>query len=339
MCRQIAVLSLVVGILVFSSAGFAGPQVLEVSPTYLEFGAYEEGANPAAQVLSIWNSGHANMDWTVTETCSWLVVEPNIGSSSGEVDDVNVSADISGLAVGSYNCQFTVTGDGAANSPQIIDVNLAIYIYEPNLVSSWKFDEGGGTMAYDWAGGNNGTLNGDPNWTVGQIDGALSFDGVDDYVNCGNDNSLAITNNLTIAGWVKRASGGGSTEIIVSKYDGGQLSYRIFFRSTDVIRWWLSTDGTTDNRAFVDSTITITDTNWHFIAATFESGTLKIYIDGIDKTGPQTGSISSIKATTEPLFIGQENSGSYFEGTTDDVRIYDRVLSAGEIWQLYQDGL
>jgi hypothetical protein len=333
MCRQIAVLSLFVGILAFSSAGFAGPQVLEVSPTYLEFSAYEDGNNPANQIVSIWNSGHAPMDWTVTPDCNWITLDPNSGTSSGEVDDVNVIVDISGLAAGTYNCQLTVDAGGAVNSPQVVDVKLVIY--DPNLVSLWKFDEGSGTTAYDSAGNNDGNIIGDPNWTTGQIDGALSFDGVDDYVNCGNDNSLAITNNLTIAAWVKRTGAGSSNEIIVSKYNGGQHSYRLFFHSTDVVRWWLSKDGGTNNRAYLDSTITITDTNWHFIAATFESGTLKIYIDGVDKTGSGEGNISSIFESTEPLFIGQENSSSYFNGLIDDVRIYDRALSAEEVMAIY----
>jgi len=209
---------------------------------------------------------------------------------------------------------------------------------EPNLVSWWKFDEGSGTIAYDSAGSNHGFIYGATR-KVGPIDGVLSFDGVDDYVDCGNDNSLAITNNLTIAAWVKRESAAGSTnEIIVSKYNGGKRSYRLFFIGNDRIRWWLSQDGGTTNRKYVSSTLQITDTNWHFIAATFKSGSLRIYIDGVNRTDSGKGNISSIFASTEPLFIGQENSGSYFNGLIDDVRICNRVLSAEEIQQLYLSG-
>lgn len=126
MRRQITVLSIVVGVLCFGSVGLAGPQVLEVSPTFLGFSASAGGANPASQVLSIWNSGHAQMGWTVTEGCSWLTVDPNAGSSSGEVDDVNVIVDISGLSAGTYNCQLTVDAGTAANSPQTVGVLLLI---------------------------------------------------------------------------------------------------------------------------------------------------------------------------------------------------------------------
>lgn len=126
MSRQAGILGVIAGVLVFGSVGWAGPQVLEVSPTYLGFGASEGGANPAAQVVSIWNSGHANMDWTVTPDCNWIAVEPNSGTSSGEVDDANIIVDINGLTRGTYNCQLTVTGSGAPNSPQIVTVLLLL---------------------------------------------------------------------------------------------------------------------------------------------------------------------------------------------------------------------
>ncbi|MHC4571635.1 MAG: LamG-like jellyroll fold domain-containing protein, partial [Planctomycetota bacterium] len=210
---------------------------------------------------------------------------------------------------------------------------------EPNLVSWWKLDEGTGSTAYDSAGGNHGTIYG-AQWSAGQIGGALSFDGADDYIDCGNDNSLAITDNLTIAAWVKRESTAGSSkEVIVSKYDGGQYSYRLFFLGGGRVRWYLSSDGGTSSREYVNSTLQITDTNWHFIAATFESGILKIYIDGADRSGTKKGNISSIFASTEPLFIGQENSGGYFNGLIDEVKIFDRALSSEEILQLYEEEL
>jgi len=115
--------------LVFSSVCFAAAPVLEVSPENLEFTASLGGANPENQVLSIWRGGgNGVLKWDVIEDCNWLSVEPNSGTSLGEVDDVNVSVDISELAEGLYNCELTVWADNAVNSPQIIDVELSITI-------------------------------------------------------------------------------------------------------------------------------------------------------------------------------------------------------------------
>jgi len=78
---------------------------------------------------------------------------------------------------------------------------------DPNLVAHWKFDEGSGAIAYDSVGGNVGTIYGDAEWTTGQIDGALSFDGVDDYVEIADSSSLDCTGGITIVMWIKPYSG------------------------------------------------------------------------------------------------------------------------------------
>jgi hypothetical protein len=124
---KIGVLSVLAVIFFFSSAGLAAPPALEVSPLYMEFSAEEGGTNPASQALSIWKGGgNGPLMWDVTEDCNWLYVAPTSGTSMGEVDIVGVFIDITGLGAGIYNCQLTVTGDRADNSPQIVDVNLVI---------------------------------------------------------------------------------------------------------------------------------------------------------------------------------------------------------------------
>jgi hypothetical protein len=80
-----------------------------------------------------------------------------------------------------------------------------------NLIAHWKFDEGSGGTAYDSVGDNDGTLVNGPVWTSGRIGGALSFDGVDDYVNI---SSFSMPqDSFTIQMWIKkRGSGSGGSE-------------------------------------------------------------------------------------------------------------------------------
>ncbi|MHC4498916.1 MAG: right-handed parallel beta-helix repeat-containing protein, partial [Planctomycetota bacterium] len=96
----------------------------------MEFTAEQGGANPDPNILSIWrDGGNGALNWTVAEDCNWLTVDPTSGRSMGEVDDCNVTVDITGLTEGLYNCQLTVDAGTAANSPQIVDVNLRVYPY------------------------------------------------------------------------------------------------------------------------------------------------------------------------------------------------------------------
>lgn len=90
------------------------------------FFADEGGANPAGQTLTIHNAGGGTLDWTITESCDWLAASPTSDSSTGEPNDVALSIDITGLALGEYNCQLTVSDPCAMNSPQIATVILYI---------------------------------------------------------------------------------------------------------------------------------------------------------------------------------------------------------------------
>ena len=100
--------------------------LIQVSPPGLSFTAVFGEANPAPQTLSIRNSGIDTLNWQIIEDCSWLSVDPNSGSSTGEADDVTVSVDVTGLAVGDYLCELEITDPAAGNNPQIVPVTLRV---------------------------------------------------------------------------------------------------------------------------------------------------------------------------------------------------------------------
>ncbi|MHC4498284.1 MAG: LamG-like jellyroll fold domain-containing protein [Planctomycetota bacterium] len=114
--------------------------IIELSETEFNFEAAENGANPANQTLGISNSSLGALNWQVSESCSWLSVAPLAGISTGEVDDVNLSVDITGLGWGFYNCELTVTDPNAENSPQIVTVNLGISDDINDCFPSWHPD-------------------------------------------------------------------------------------------------------------------------------------------------------------------------------------------------------
>jgi beta-lactamase regulating signal transducer with metallopeptidase domain len=96
-----------------------------------------------------------------------------------------------------------------------------VKIKSKGLVGHWSFDEGSGSIAYDSAGTNHGTLVNGPVWTTGPIGGALEFDGGDDYIEVPYDDSLAITDEITIGTWVNIANAvGAGQHYVVDSRDG-----------------------------------------------------------------------------------------------------------------------
>ena len=88
---------------------------------------------------------------------------------------------------------------------------------QADLVSRWTFDEGQGTTVNDVVGTNHGTVSDTPTWTEGVYGGAMEFagsgsaDGSGYRVDCGNDASLDIGNEVSLALWASSRSSGGST--------------------------------------------------------------------------------------------------------------------------------
>ncbi|MDH4240213.1 MAG: hypothetical protein OEW48_11680 [Phycisphaerae bacterium] len=95
----------------------------------------------------------------------------------------------------------------------------------PQMVAYWKFDDGQGTTANDSAGRNNGTVHG-AEWTAGRFNNALSFDGVDDYVEVPDDPSLRFmrSSSFTISAWVMPVLETENGYIICKMRSGGRRS-------------------------------------------------------------------------------------------------------------------
>jgi hypothetical protein len=139
-----------------------------VCPGILEYYAEQAGPNPQAQSFSIRNMGAGVLNYQIIEDCSWLEVDPNMGSSTGEPNQVAVSVDISGLAWGVYDCDITISDPCACNHPETVEVTVMVYGPEIELSSHlFQFTAALGapnpeaqTLAIRNIGG--GTLN----WTI-----------------------------------------------------------------------------------------------------------------------------------------------------------------------------
>ena len=209
------------------------------------------------------------------------------------------------------------------------------------MVSCWTFDEGSGTTAYDSMGTNDGTIYG-AIWATGIVDGALSFDGIDDYVEVPDSDSLDIAGAITMSGWVKANSlSGGSSVLIKGDYNGYylQTSYVLHVGTGGEIVCVLYGYWPDDRFA---TTSSINTGEWYHLAATWDGTTsnadnVKIYIDGeLNQSFTKTNTLRSVP---QSVTIGSMKPPAYYtalDGYLDEVAIYDRALSPQEIEEYYQ---
>jgi prepilin-type N-terminal cleavage/methylation domain-containing protein len=202
--------------------------------------------------------------------------------------------------------------------------------FEKGLVAYWPMDEGTGTITYDASGdGNSGTLVNGPMWqsiSTCKVGNCLSFNGSNNYITVPNLFNIPAGNAVyTIAAWIKPNSYG--VEGIVGWGNWGTTNAVNALRlsSNGIINYWWSND-------LVVTVSGLTDGKWHFVVAEFDGTTRSIYVDGkiVGSDNP-----NGHNAVLSNFRIGSTNNGEYFNGLIDDVRIYNRALSASEIADLY----
>lgn len=212
---------------------------------------------------------------------------------------------------------------------------VSTHASDPNLIAHWAFDEGTGTIAYDSVGTNHGLLNGNLVWTVGQVDGALNFDGSGDHVSIGN----TVTHNLssgTFAAWIYPLDMGrycgirNFAYVIGAAYWPGELGFRVSGDGGG----FATVQNTTSHPGFYIPPDTFFEENWHHVALTWDGSDWRGYVNGVEK-GSLPSTLGTSASSSRDTLIGKGWDGCSWSGAIDDVRIYDKALSAAEIEQLY----
>ncbi|MHC4314205.1 MAG: right-handed parallel beta-helix repeat-containing protein [Planctomycetota bacterium] len=124
--------------------------ILRVSPTEFQFSSYENGPNPKEQIMSIRNTGIGTLNWEITCDCPWLDVYPASGESTGQMNEVTLSVDISGMEPGSYECLLTIDAHDVLNSPQMVTVTLNLGGSELFVPSEYGTIQAAIDVAIDW---------------------------------------------------------------------------------------------------------------------------------------------------------------------------------------------
>jgi N-acetylneuraminic acid mutarotase len=220
----------------------------------------------------------------------------------------------------------TPWGDG------IVDVEdlkvLAEYLFTyPGTTAYWKLDEMEGDIAYDSAHGYDGVLIGGPIWRPdgGMMDGALHFDGIDDFV--GTDFVLNPADGVfSVLAWIK---GGAPGQVVISQADG------VNWLSADPSAGKLMTSlshpqgGRTLAPPPLVSESVITDEAWHCIGFVCDGLCRTLYVDGTE-VAKDPVRLSGLESAEGGLYFGVGSNlapSTFFSGLIDDIRIYNRVVT------------
>ena len=170
--------------------------------------------------------------------------------------------------------------------------------------------------------------------------GAMFFDGVDDHVELfAVEGGVTFEDELTVAAWMKAEEflGGHHPRLFHSSEGVGGGFDRWFFT------WSPASAGSVvgfgvgngqNSTVGVDSQNSVTPGEWHHVAAIFQSGLVKVLVDGVlESEAPLT--FTSLNHIDAPVFLGSALGNSHFNGALDEVGIWDRALSVEEVLDLY----
>ena len=226
---------------------------------------------------------------------------------------------------------------------QFIDVGISdeqlianTYSIPTDEIGFWPLDATSGTVAVDASGnGNNGTLHG-PAWNPnGEVNGCLSFNGVNNNVQITNP----VSGDFSIVAWVKtkQTTGQGQWYSGAGLVDGDVSGSANDFGISIIGNRFAFGVGNPDTTIL--STSAINDGNWHLCVATRvqSTGLMSVYFDGIlQATG--TGGTQTLNASAS-LYFGQiASGGGFFNGSLDQIEIFNRALGGNEIAALYSNG-
>jgi len=165
-----------------------------------------------------------------------------------------------------------------------------------------------------------------------------SFDGLSESINCGVH---SISTAITVLVWAKTAENVSTKGLMTNhRANTGNRSWAMERVGSGKLRVKLSASGSADDKMYDTTGVDIDDENWHLMGFTFEADTLKVYVDGVENAVSKLTDnvVNTIFAGSAGLYIGSRNPlSSYWSGNIDEPAIWDSVLGASEILELYNN--
>jgi chitodextrinase len=224
-----------------------------------------------------------------------------------------------------YNYRVQAT-DAAGNLSGYSSVASMTTLSAPSgLVAAYGFNEGTGTTVTDASGnGNNGTISSATWTTSGKYGNAQGFNGTSALVTINNSTTLQLSTAMTLEAWVNPSTVSSAWRDVILKGDDNY-----YLEGTSPASGRPAMGGKFASSPLYGTTALAVNT-WTHLAATYDGTTTRLYVNGTQVSSQaQTGAMA---ASTNPLQIGGDSLyGQFFQGTIDEVRIYNVALTASQI--------
>ena len=238
------------------------------------------------------------------------------------------------------------------NIPQLSSTsNTILYMYygnglcgsQRNVGGTWNsqfrivqhLEETSGTYYDSTTYYNNGTNYGSTH-TSGYIDGGNSFDGTNDYIDCGSKSSLDITNAVTIEAWVKRTGVGfGTYPGIVSRAQStGFNRYQLRYKTTTKtgVQFFV---GNSTKYGVANSSANLPLNTWTHVVGTYNGSKVSLFVNGVHQNS--TTFTGSPNVASQILEIGRYTTSNYFSGYIDEVRVSNTARNSSWISTEYNN--
>ncbi len=247
--------------------------------------------------------------------------------------------------------------DTDGDTDSAIDTDTGGIDLEGGLVAYYPFSGN----AQDASGnGNHGTVNGATSAPdrFGNPQNAYYFDGGFSHIDCGNDDTLRITGGLSIAAWISIEKFSSRNQGVVAKYAGrnppDERAYALSVENqvhcpgqvnTNVFAMAVSSDGTCATGGSANCSMNCGESElpideWYHAVAVFDPGrSTTIYVNGLVENVNTDSIVSSVHDSSVNLIIGASydinDSGFFFQGAIDEVRVYNRAITPAEARSLY----
>lgn len=192
------------------------------------------------------------------------------------------------------------------------------------------------TITFDYTENNNdGTINGAIFNETGKYGGAFEFDGVDDFIEINSDGGLSAY-PFTMSAWITSLSNDGGAIVDLADASEAAINYRIQIQPTGEASAAVRNGGASER---ADSTTLVNDGKWHYITGVFLSSTNRtIYVNGVSEA---TNVVSrTFNTNTDVISVGRlgdSTPGSFFNGSIDEVMIFNTSLNASQILDIFNN--